>query len=52
MALDLASSYLLNKARLSLAQHEMEKMQNKGKPTNLVDQLADFLMKGDGDLGS
>ena len=50
MALDVASSYLLNKARLSLAQHEMEKMQNKGKPTNLVDQLADLLMKGDEDF--
>jgi hypothetical protein len=48
MALDLASSYLLNKVRLSLAEHEMEKMQNKGKPTELVDQLADLLKKDEG----
>jgi len=37
MAIDIASSYLLNKARLSLAEREIENMQNIGKPTNLVD---------------
>jgi len=52
MALDVASLYLLYKARLSLAQHEMEKMQNMAKPSNLVDQMADLLIKGEGDLGS
>ena len=51
MAIDVASAYLLNKARLSLAEHEMEKMQNMGKPSNLVDQMADLLIKGEGDLG-
>ena len=51
MALDVASSYLLNKARLSLAVREIEKMQNMGKPSNLVEQMADLLIKGDGDLG-
>jgi len=51
MALDVASLYLLYKARLSLAQHEMEKMQNMAKPSNLVDQMADLLIKGEGDLG-
>ena len=51
MAIDVASSYLLNKARLSLAEMEMEKIQNQGKPTNLADQLADLLIKGEGDDG-
>lgn len=51
MAIDVASSYLLNKARLSLAEREIEKMQNMAKPTNLVDQIADLLIKGEGDLG-
>jgi hypothetical protein len=48
MAIDVASSYLLNKVRLSLAEREIEKMQNMGKPSNLVDQMVDLLMKGDG----
>ena len=46
MALDFASSYLLSKARLSLAEMEIKKMQNMGKPTNLVEQMADLLIKG------
>ena len=49
MAIDVASSYLLNKARLSLAEMEIEKMQNIGKPANLVEQMADLLIKGEGD---
>ena len=47
MAIDVASSYLLNKARLSLAEMEIEKMQNIGKPTNLVEQMTDLLIQGD-----
>jgi len=48
MAIEVASSYLLNKARLSLAEMEMEKMRNMAKPSNLVEQMADLLMKGEG----
>ena len=48
----MACSYLLNKARLSLAEREIEKMQNMGKPSNLVEQMADLLLKCEGDLGS
>jgi hypothetical protein len=48
MAIDVASSYLLSKARLSLAEREIEKMQNMGKPSTLVEQMVDLLMRGDG----
>ena len=48
MALDFASSYLLTKARLNLAEQEMEKMQNKASSAGLVDQLTDLLQRGDG----
>jgi hypothetical protein len=47
MALDFASSYLLSKARLNLAEQEMERMQNKSSSAELLGQLADALMKGD-----
>ena len=47
MAIDLASSYLLNKARLNLADQQLEKMQNQAKPSNLEQRLADFLTKGE-----
>jgi len=47
MALDVASSYLLTKARLSLAEQQMEAMQSEGKTTELLGQLADLLKKGD-----
>ena len=43
MAIDIASSYLLSKARLSLAEQEIEKMQNKSSSAGLLDQLADAL---------
>jgi hypothetical protein len=46
MAIDVASSYLLSKARLSLAEREIEKMQNMGKPSTLVEQMVDLLMRG------
>jgi hypothetical protein len=48
MAIDVASSYLLNKARLNLAEQEMERMQNKASSAGLVDQLTDLLQMGDG----
>ena len=47
MALDVASSYLLTKARLSLAEQQMEAMQAKGKTTELLSQLAEVLKMGD-----
>jgi len=47
MALDVASSYLLTKARLSLAEQQMEAMQAKGKTTELLGQLAVLLRRDD-----
>ena len=47
MAIDLASSYLLNKARLNLADQQLEKMQNQAKPSELEQRLADFLNKAE-----
>jgi len=47
MALDVASSYLLTKARLSLAEQEMERMQNKANSAELLEQLAGMLKRGD-----
>ena len=49
MALDVASSYLLSKARLNLAEQEIEKMQNKTSSAELLEQLADVLQRGDED---
>jgi len=46
MALDFASSYLLSKARLNLAEQEMERMQNKSSSAGLVEQLTDLLQRG------
>jgi len=46
MAIDVASSYLLNKARLSLAEQQMEVMQAKGKNTELLEQLGELLREG------
>jgi hypothetical protein len=51
MAIDVASSYLLSKARLSPAEREIERMQNISKPSNLVEQMVELLIKGEGDLG-
>jgi len=47
MALDVASSYLLSKACLNLAEQEMERMQNKSSSEELLEQLADALKRGD-----
>ena len=47
MALDVASSYLLTKARLSLAEQQMEAMQSKTNTTELMGQLAELLKMGD-----
>ena len=47
MALDVASSYLLTKARLSLAEQEMERMKDKASSAELLEQLADVLKRGD-----
>lgn len=41
MAIDFASSYLLNKTCMNLAE-EIEKMQNKGKPTRLAAEIVDL----------
>jgi hypothetical protein len=49
MAIDVASSYLLNKVRLSLAEREIEKMQNMGKPHELDQRLADFTKMVEGE---
>lgn len=50
MALDLATSYVVNKARLMLAEQEMEKLQNKDKPTTLTEQIVEMLTKGEGNI--
>jgi len=47
MAIDIASSYLLSKARLNLAEKQMEAMQAKGRTTELLGQLAELLKRGD-----
>ena len=47
MALDVASSYLLSKARLNLAEQQMEEMQAKGKTSELLGQLAELVRSGD-----
>ena len=47
MALDVASSYLLSKARLSLAEQEMERMKDNASSAELLGQLADALKRGD-----
>ena len=47
MAIDIASSYLLNKARLNLAEQQMEKIKDKASSAELLEQLADLLQKGD-----
>ena len=47
MALDFASSYLLTKALLNLAEREMEKMKDKASSAELLGQLADMLKRGD-----
>ena len=49
MALDFASSYLLTKARLNLAEQQMEKIKDKASSTELLEQLADVLNRGDED---
>lgn len=45
LALDLASSYLLNKARFKLVDQQLEKLQTKAKPSELEERLADFMKK-------
>lgn len=47
MALDFASSYPLSKARMNLAEKQMEEMKNRGKTTELLGQLAELLNGGD-----
>ncbi len=47
MAIDIASSYLLSKARLNLAEQEMERMQNKSSSAGLLEQLTELLQRGD-----
>jgi len=47
MALDVASSYLLTKARLSLAEQEMERMKDKASSAELLGQLAGMLKRDD-----
>ncbi len=49
MALDLASSYLLNKARLNQVDQQMEKLLKKNKPSELEQRLADFMKKVEGE---
>ena len=47
MALDVASSYLLSKARMNLAEQEMERMKDKASSAELLEQLAGLLERGD-----
>ena len=47
MALDIASSYLLSKARMILAEKQIEEMKNKGNTAELLKQLTDVLKMGD-----
>ena len=47
MALDFASSYLLSKARMNLAEKQMEEMKNKGNSEKLLKQLSDLLKRDD-----
>ena len=46
MTLDVASSYLLSKTRLSLAEQQMKVMQAQGKTTELQGQLTDLKRSG------
>ncbi len=45
MAFDITSSYLINRARVNIADLQLEKMQNQAKPTELIERLADFMKK-------
>ena len=47
MAFDITSSYLINKARVNIADMQLEKMQNQAKPSELIERLADFLKKAE-----
>ena len=49
MALDLASSYLLSKARLKQVDQQWEKLQKKNKPSELEQRLADFMKEVEGE---
>jgi len=49
MALDLASSYLLSKARLKQVDQQMEKLLKKNKPSELEQRLADFMKEVEGE---
>ena len=49
MALDLASSYLLSKARLNQVDQQWEKLQKKNKPSELEQRLADFMKEVEGE---
>jgi hypothetical protein len=49
MAFDITSSYLINKARVNIADMQLEKMQNQAKPSELEQRLADFLNKAEGE---
>jgi hypothetical protein len=45
MALGLASSYMVGKLRLNIADMQLEKMQNQAKPSELIERLAEFVKK-------
>jgi hypothetical protein len=47
MAFDITSSYLINRARVNIADMQLEKMQNQAKPTELIERLADFIRKAE-----
>jgi hypothetical protein len=47
MAFDITSSYLINRARVNIADMQLEKMQNQAKPTELIERLADFVKKAE-----
>ena len=47
MALDVASSYLLSKARMNLAEQEMERMKDKASSAELLEQLGNMLKSDD-----
>ena len=49
MALDLASSYLLSKARLNQVDQQWEKLQKKNKPSELEQRLADYMKEVEGE---
>ena len=47
MALGVASSYMVGKLRLNIAEMQLEKLQNQSKPSELVERLVDFMKKAE-----